>query len=73
MSPDAEDPEAKLGGEHSVTESGNIKRTSTRQWVQEIDYDPSKLFNKFFRDDIQYLLKMGIYIRVESQVYRVIY
>ncbi|XP_044764065.1 SUMO-activating enzyme subunit 2 [Coccinella septempunctata] len=58
VSPDSEDPEAKTEGTHSMTESGNVKRISTRQWTQEVGYDPSKLFNKFFFDDIQYLLKM---------------
>lgn len=58
VSPDAEDPEAKVDGQNSVTESGNIKRVSTRQWAQETDYDAEKLFNKFFFDDINYLLSM---------------
>lgn len=60
VSPDTEDPEAKIEGqEHTETESGNIKRASTRQWTQEIKYDPAQLFNKFFKNDIEYLLKMG--------------
>ncbi|KAJ8919651.1 hypothetical protein NQ315_006178 [Exocentrus adspersus] len=58
VSPDTEDPEAKVDGEHSVTDTGNIKRTSTRQWAQEINYDPQKLFDKFFKADIEYLLSM---------------
>lgn len=58
VSPDAEDPEAKVDGQNSVTESGNVKRVSTRQWAQDINYDPEKLFNKFFFDDINYLLSM---------------
>nr|AEE63129.1 unknown [Dendroctonus ponderosae] len=58
VSPDAEDPEAKINGENSVTESGNIKRLSTKQWTQDIEYDPEKLFNKFFSEDINYLLSM---------------
>lgn len=63
VSPDTEDPEAKAksDGEHSVTETGDVIRTSTRQWAQEVDYNPSQLFNKFFTTDIQYLLKMGNY------------
>lgn len=59
VSPDTEDPEAKVDGENSVTESGNVKRVSTRQWIQEIDYNAEKLFDKFFLDDIKYLLSMG--------------
>ncbi|XP_060520679.1 SUMO-activating enzyme subunit 2 [Cylas formicarius] len=58
VSPDSEDPEARVDGETSVTESGNIKRISTKQWVQDSNYDPQKLFNKFFHDDIKYLLSM---------------
>ncbi|XP_076264949.1 ubiquitin-like activating enzyme 2 [Rhynchophorus ferrugineus] len=58
VSPDTEDPEAKLDGQNSVTESGNIKRVSTKQWAQDIQYDAEKLFNKFFNDDIKYLLSM---------------
>ncbi|XP_057651651.1 SUMO-activating enzyme subunit 2 [Diorhabda carinulata] len=59
VSPDTEDPEAKVEGqEHTETETGNIKRTSTRQWAQEINYDPAQLFDKFFKTDIEYLLKM---------------
>ncbi|XP_049819539.1 SUMO-activating enzyme subunit 2 [Aethina tumida] len=60
VSPDAEDPEAKKDGDgtHSTTETGNVVRVSTRQWVQDVKYDPAKLFNKFFHDDIKYLLTM---------------
>ncbi|RZC41680.1 SUMO-activating enzyme subunit 2 [Asbolus verrucosus] len=58
VSPDTEDPELKKDGTFTETESGNVKRTSTRQWAQEIKYDPEKLFNKFFQDDIKYLLSM---------------
>lgn len=62
VSPDTEDPEARVEGEHSVTETGDVKRTSTHQWAQEINYDPSQLFNKFFKTDIEYLLKMGKFL-----------
>ncbi|XP_028140866.1 SUMO-activating enzyme subunit 2 [Diabrotica virgifera virgifera] len=59
VSPDTEDPEAKVEGEgHTYTESGNIQRTSTRSWAESNDYDPEQLFNKFFQTDIEYLLKM---------------
>ncbi|CAG9859331.1 unnamed protein product [Phyllotreta striolata] len=59
VSPDTEDPEAKVEGQaHSATNAGNIQRTSTRRWVQDIKYNPSQLFNKFFKEDIEYLLKM---------------
>ncbi|CAG9832813.1 unnamed protein product [Diabrotica balteata] len=59
VSPDTEDPEAKVEGEgHTYTESGNIQRTSTRSWAESNEYDPEQLFNKFFQTDIEYLLKM---------------
>lgn len=63
MSPDTADPEAAGdAGEDALkdqSESGNVQRTSTHQWAQENDYEPSKLFNKFYGDDIKYLLSMG--------------
>lgn len=63
VSPDTADPEATGGaGEGALAAEaaadGNVKRTSTRQWAQEIKYDPQKLFTKFFEDDIKYLLSM---------------
>lgn len=36
-----------------------MQRTSTRQWAQQNSYEAAKLFNKFFKDDIEYLLTMG--------------
>lgn len=63
VSPDTADPEAGgSAGEkalESETTTGNVERTSTRQWAQQNDYDPSKLFNKFFKNDIEYLLTMS--------------
>lgn len=59
VSPDAEDPEAKTDKDKiSMTDSGNVARKSTRQWAQENEYDPKLLFNKFFNEDIKYLLEM---------------
>ncbi|ELT98683.1 hypothetical protein CAPTEDRAFT_219156 [Capitella teleta] len=65
VSPDTEDPEAAgdagqsaLSAEAEKDVAGGIKRKSTRVWSQEIGYDPAKLFNKFFRDDVKYLLSM---------------
>lgn len=62
VSPDTADPEAAGDAGENASKSdsalGNVQRVSTRQWAQEIDYDPSKLFNKFFQDDIKYLLSM---------------
>ncbi|KAK4877132.1 hypothetical protein RN001_009638 [Aquatica leii] len=62
VSPDTADPEAAgsagLNALGTGNESGNVHRTSTRQWAQEIGYNAVKLFNKFFNDDIKYLLAM---------------
>uniref|UniRef100_A0A336K919 SUMO-activating enzyme subunit n=1 Tax=Culicoides sonorensis TaxID=179676 RepID=A0A336K919_CULSO len=64
VSPDTADPE--LGGEagnealnSEANEKGNVDRVNTRQWAQQCNYDAEKLFNKFFHDDIQYLLSMS--------------
>lgn len=38
---------------------GNVDRVSTRQWAQDSKYDPEKIFNKLFYDDIKYLLSMS--------------
>lgn len=65
MSPDTEDPEAVgEAGERAVTSkekenaTGGIERASTRSWAEEIGYDPVRLFNKLFNEDIKYLLSM---------------
>ncbi|XP_011310203.1 SUMO-activating enzyme subunit 2 [Fopius arisanus] len=64
VSPDTADPEAAgdKAGEGALNsdsnEKGNIERVSTRLWAQSSDYDPEKLFNKLFHDDIKYLLSM---------------
>ena len=44
--------------ESQADEAGNVTRTSTRIWAQQSEYDPYKLFGKFFSDDIKYLLSM---------------
>lgn len=64
VSPDTADPEASGdAGQDALAadlnEKGNIERTSTKQWAQNCDYMPEKLFNKFFFDDINYLLSMS--------------
>lgn len=64
VSPDTADPEASgEAGNDALTgdsnEKGNITRVSTKQWAQNSDYLPEKLFNKFFYDDINYLLSMA--------------
>jgi ubiquitin-like 1-activating enzyme E1 B len=67
VSPDTEDPEAagdagrkalETEASHSKDSTGGIERKSTRVWADETGYDAAKLFNKFFRDDISYLLSM---------------
>ena len=65
VSPDTEDPEAAgdAAGEKAADESaakadGNVERKSTRTWAQECGYSTQKLFQKFFNDDIKYLLSM---------------
>lgn len=43
----------------STTSNGNIVRINTRQWAKDCNYDAAKLFNKFFNEDINYLLRMS--------------
>ena len=64
VSPDTADPEAGgTAGEEALqneaNEKGNIERVNTRSWAQACQYDPEKLFNKLFFDDINYLLSMS--------------
>ncbi|KAF8773718.1 SUMO-activating enzyme subunit 2 like protein [Argiope bruennichi] len=54
VSPDVADPE--LGGQ--ANEAGNVQRISTREWAKSSDYDPRKLFEKLFSEDIKYLHSM---------------
>ncbi|CAN2389270.1 modifier activating enzyme 2, partial [Pristimantis euphronides] len=64
VSPDTADPEASWDPSEAVQranasdEDGEIKRVSTKQWAKSTGYDPVKLFNKLFKDDIRYLLTM---------------
>jgi len=37
---------------------GNEQKVSARQWAEIIEYDPKKLLEKIFYDDIKYLLSM---------------
>lgn len=64
VSPDTADPEAGAdAGQNALdseaTKEGNVERVSTKKWAKNCEYDPEKLFNKFFYDDIQYLLSMA--------------
>nr|XP_057932182.1 SUMO-activating enzyme subunit 2 [Doryrhamphus excisus] len=64
VSPDTADPEAAWKPEETAARAtaaekdGGIKRVSTKQWARTNKYDPIKLFNKLFKDDIMYLLTM---------------
>ncbi|CAJ0965796.1 unnamed protein product [Ranitomeya imitator] len=64
VSPDTADPEASwepmeaAQRANASSEDGDIKRVSTKQWAKSTGYDPVKLFNKLFKDDIRYLLTM---------------
>ncbi|XP_053694308.1 SUMO-activating enzyme subunit 2 [Sabethes cyaneus] len=64
VSPDTADPEAGAeAGETALAEEanekGNVNRVNTRAWAQQTGYDPEKIFNKLFFDDINYLLSMS--------------
>lgn len=64
VSPDTADPEAGAeAGESALSadanEKGNVDRVNTRTWAQQCGYDPEKIFNKLFYDDINYLLSMS--------------
>ncbi|CAO1380664.1 unnamed protein product [Diamesa serratosioi] len=64
VSPDTADPEASgQAGNEALTEgsneNGNVVRASTKQWAQNCNFLPDKLYNKFFFDDINYLLSMA--------------
>ncbi|XP_034444406.1 SUMO-activating enzyme subunit 2 [Hippoglossus hippoglossus] len=64
VSPDTADPEAAWKPEETAARAtasekdGDIKRVSTKEWARSTGYDPVKLFNKLFKDDIMYLLTM---------------
>ncbi|XP_020499945.1 SUMO-activating enzyme subunit 2 [Labrus bergylta] len=64
VSPDTADPEASWNPEDTAARAtasekdGDIKRVSTKEWARSTGYDPEKLFNKLFKDDIMYLLTM---------------
>ena len=60
VSPDAEDPEA-VGDAGTVANDSSkdeLQRISTQDWAKSIEYEPAKLVQKFFVDDIKYLLSM---------------
>lgn len=49
-------------GEQAVKKSTDediVVRVSTRQWAKNTNYEPGKLFNKLFNEDIKYLLSMS--------------
>ncbi|XP_018594778.1 SUMO-activating enzyme subunit 2 [Scleropages formosus] len=64
VSPDTADPEASWDPAQTAAragasnQDGDIKRVSTKDWARSTGYDPVKIFNKLFKDDIMYLLTM---------------
>ena len=60
VSPDAEDPEAvgDAGAVASNSSNDKLQRVSTQDWAKSIGYEPTKLVQKFFIEDIKYLLSM---------------
>ncbi|KAG5839774.1 hypothetical protein ANANG_G00208530 [Anguilla anguilla] len=64
VSPDTADPEAAWDPAEAAAragasnQDGDIKRVSTKEWARSTGYDPVKIFNKLFKDDIMYLLTM---------------
>ncbi|XP_015171043.1 PREDICTED: SUMO-activating enzyme subunit 2 [Polistes dominula] len=62
VSPDVADPEAfDLSAQPNLKqlfETKDLCRKSTREWAKGCNYDPEKLFTKFFNEDIKYLLSM---------------
>uniref|UniRef100_A0AAG5D958 SUMO-activating enzyme subunit n=1 Tax=Anopheles atroparvus TaxID=41427 RepID=A0AAG5D958_ANOAO len=64
VSPDTADPEAGAEvGEAALAkdanEKGNVDRVSTRAWAKQCDFEPEKIYNKLFFEDINYLLSMA--------------
>ncbi|CAL1595283.1 unnamed protein product [Knipowitschia caucasica] len=64
VSPDTADPEAAWDRADAAARAtasekdGDIRRVSTKEWARSTGYDPVKVFNKLFNDDINYLLTM---------------
>ncbi|KAI4487070.1 hypothetical protein M0802_012059 [Mischocyttarus mexicanus] len=61
VSPDVADPEAFDPSSDNVRKlykKEDLSRKSTRYWAKSCNYDPEKLFTKFFNEDIKYLLSM---------------
>lgn len=58
VTPDADDPE-NLNNEHELSTNGH-HRVSTRDWIhtEMEEFDPKRIFNKLFFDDINYLITM---------------
>ena len=46
-------------GKAALESDGEANRVSTREWARNSGYDSRKLFQKFFNDDIKYLLSMA--------------
>ena len=59
VTPDADDPE-NLSNEQINNTTNGHHRVSTRDWIQKEmnKFDPKRIFNKLFFDDINYLITM---------------
>lgn len=67
VAPDTEDPElATSGSGDDAKPAAAAAKESTRQWAERIDYDPERLLNKLYREDVRYLLSM----EVRTQIFR---
>jgi ubiquitin-like 1-activating enzyme E1 B len=60
VTPDADDPENVNNNEQEITTNGHHHRVSTRDWIHREmeEFDPKRVFNKLFYDDIHYLTTM---------------
>ncbi|KAH8402821.1 hypothetical protein KR222_001894 [Zaprionus bogoriensis] len=56
---DAKNKDKEGNHPESTSSNGNVVRINTRQWAKDCNFDAGKLFNKFFNEDIHYLLRMS--------------
>ena len=60
VTPDADDPENQSSEQEAPTTTNGHHRVSTRDWIHSEleEFDPVRVFNKLFFDDIHYLTSM---------------
>lgn len=60
VTPDADDPENQASEQEAPTTTNGHHRVSTRDWIHSEleEFDPVRVFNKLFFDDIHYLTTM---------------